>query len=90
MDMESCLFVRGLQKYIKAAKPQEYLFNGQPLANGAGGDFDNGYSQRGVMGSEAGSQAVSIQKKFMYIHYVTRMQLICSKMVWILSRSKTF
>jgi site-specific recombinase XerD len=39
---------RGLQKYIKAAKPQEYLFNGQPLANGAGGDFDNRYSQRGV------------------------------------------
>jgi hypothetical protein len=38
----------GLQKYIKAAKPQEYLFNGQPLANGAGGDFDNRYSQRGV------------------------------------------
>jgi hypothetical protein len=38
---------RGLQKYIKAAKPQEYLF-GQPLANGAGGDFDNRYSQRGV------------------------------------------
>jgi hypothetical protein len=47
---------RGLQKYIKAAKPQEYL-NGQPLANGAGGDFDNRYSQRGEMGSEAGSQS---------------------------------
>jgi hypothetical protein len=45
--MESCLFVR--EDYnIKAAKPQEYLFNGQPLANGAGGDFDNRYSQRGV------------------------------------------
>ena len=34
--------------YIEAEKPQNYLFNGQPLANGAGGDFDNRYSQRGV------------------------------------------
>jgi len=40
--------IRGLQKYIEAEKPQEYLFNGQPLTNGAGGDFDNRYSQRGV------------------------------------------
>ena len=40
--------IRGLKKYIEAEKPQEYLCNGQPLANGAGGDFDNRYSQRGV------------------------------------------
>ena len=40
--------IRGLKKYIEAEKPQEYLFNGQPLTNGAGGDFDNRYSQRGV------------------------------------------
>jgi hypothetical protein len=88
--MESCLFVR--EDYnIKAAKPQEYLFNGQPLANGAGGDFDNRYSQRGVKWAvKQVAKAVGILKKFMYIHYVTRMQLICSKMVWILSRSKTF
>lgn len=40
--------IRGLKKYIEAEKPQEYLFNGQPLPTGAGGDFDNRYSQRGV------------------------------------------
>lgn len=40
--------IRGLKKYIEAEKPQDYLFNGQPLSNGAGGDFDNRYSQRGV------------------------------------------
>lgn len=42
--------IRGLKKYIEAEKPQEYLFNGQPLPNGAGGDFDNRYSQRGCNG----------------------------------------
>lgn len=40
--------IRGLKKYIEAEKPQDYLFNGQPFPNGAGGDFDNRYSQRGV------------------------------------------
>ena len=39
--------IRGLKKYIEAEKPQEYLFNGQPIGR-AGGDFDNRYSQRGV------------------------------------------
>jgi hypothetical protein len=33
-----------ITKYIKAEKRQDYLFNGQPLANGTGGDFDNRYS----------------------------------------------
>jgi hypothetical protein len=32
-----------------------------------------------VQWGEAGNKAVGIQKKFMYIHYVKRMQLICSK-----------
>lgn len=40
--------IRGLKKYIEAEKPQDYLFNGQPFPNGAGGDFDNRYSQGGV------------------------------------------
>ena len=40
--------IRGLQKYIQSEKPQDYLFNGQPLPTGAGGDFDSRYSQRGV------------------------------------------
>ena len=39
--------IRGLVKYIKAEKPTEYLFNGQPNGR-AGGDFDSRYSQRGV------------------------------------------
>lgn len=39
--------IRGLKKYIEAEKPQEYLFNGQPILR-AGGDFDSRYSQRGV------------------------------------------
>jgi integrase/recombinase XerD len=40
--------IRGLKKYIEAEKPQDYLFNGQPLADRSGGDFDSRYSQRGV------------------------------------------
>nr|WP_207720193.1 tyrosine-type recombinase/integrase [Flavobacterium undicola] len=39
--------IRGLRKYIEAEKPQDYLFNGQPVGRG-GGDFDSRYSQRGV------------------------------------------
>lgn len=39
--------IRGLKTYIKAEKPQEWLFNGQPIER-AGGDFDSRYSQRGV------------------------------------------
>jgi integrase/recombinase XerD len=40
--------IRGLKAYINAEKPKDWLFNGQPLANRAGGDFDSRYSQRGV------------------------------------------
>jgi integrase/recombinase XerD len=39
--------IRGLQKYIAAEHPQEWLFNGSPNGRG-GGDFDSRYSQRGV------------------------------------------
>jgi site-specific recombinase XerD len=39
--------IRGLKTYIQAEKPQEYLFNGQPIGR-TGGDFDARYSQRGV------------------------------------------
>jgi hypothetical protein len=47
MDMEiACLCAR-ITKIHQSGKTPEYLF-GQPLANGAGGDFDNRYSQRGV------------------------------------------
>lgn len=40
--------IRGLRKYIEAENPTTWLFNGQPLDNGKGGDFDSGYSQKGV------------------------------------------
>ena len=39
--------IRGLQTYISAEKPKDWLFNGQPEER-SGGDFDNRYSQRGV------------------------------------------
>ena len=40
--------IRGLKSYIEVEKPIEWLFNGQPLPNRAGGDFDSRYSQKGV------------------------------------------
>jgi len=40
--------IRGLKKYISAEKPEDWLFNGQPLENRKGGDFDSRYSQKGV------------------------------------------
>jgi len=40
--------IRGLKQYINAEKPKDWLFNGQPMPNRAGGDFDSRYSQRGV------------------------------------------
>ena len=40
--------IRGLKSYIEAEKPTDWLFNGQPLPNRAGGDFDSRYSQKGV------------------------------------------
>lgn len=39
--------IRGLQSYIGAEHPKEFLFNGKPNGRG-GGDFDSRYSQRGV------------------------------------------
>jgi hypothetical protein len=42
MDMEGCLFVREDYKNTSKRQNPKVFFNGQPLANGAGGDFDNG------------------------------------------------
>jgi len=39
--------IRGIQKYIAAEHPKDYLFHGQPTER-SGGDFDSRYSQRGV------------------------------------------
>jgi site-specific recombinase XerD len=42
--------IRGLQKYIAAERPVDWLFNGQPSGyqGRAGGDFDSRYSNRGI------------------------------------------
>lgn len=40
--------IRGLKQYIDAERPDEWLFNGQPMENRKGGDFDSRYSQKGV------------------------------------------
>lgn len=60
--------IRGLKKYIGAEKPQDYLFNGQPLANGAGGDFDNRYSQRGVQWAVKQVAKAAGIKKEVHVH----------------------
>lgn len=40
--------IRGLKQYIDAERPEEWIFNGQPMENRKGGDFDSRYSQKGV------------------------------------------
>lgn len=40
--------IRGLKAYISAENPNDWLFNGQPVENRKGGDFDSRYSQKGV------------------------------------------
>ena len=40
--------IRGLKQYIDAERSDEWLFNGQPMENRKGGDFDSRYSQKGV------------------------------------------
>lgn len=40
--------IRGLKAYLEAEQPKDWIFNGQPLPDRAGGDFDSRYSQRGV------------------------------------------
>ena len=44
----SAHLIRGLKSYLDAEKPNDWIFNGQPFPNRAGGDFDSRYSQRGV------------------------------------------
>ena len=54
--------VRGLEKYIQAESPQDWLFNGKPEGR-AGGDFDSRYSQRGVQWAvKQARKAAGIQK----------------------------
>lgn len=55
--------IRGLKAYIQTEKPQQYLFNGQPIGR-AGGDFDSRYSQRGVQWAiKQAAKAAKIQKE---------------------------
>jgi hypothetical protein len=70
-DMEGCLFVREVTKIRqKDGKPKEYFSAGQPLANGLEVILIILFPTWREMGSEAGSQAVSILKEFMYIHTI--------------------
>lgn len=39
--------IRGLKSYLEAEKPEQWIFNGQPIER-SGGDFDSRYSQKGV------------------------------------------
>ena len=39
--------IRGIKKYLQTEKPQDWLFNGQPIGQ-KGGDFGIQYSQRGI------------------------------------------
>jgi site-specific recombinase XerD len=60
--------IRGLKKYIEAEKPQDWIFNGKPLANRAGGDFDSRYSQRGVQWAIKQASALAGIKKEVCVH----------------------
>lgn len=44
----SAHLIRGIKLYLEAEHPDDWLFNGQPMANRKGGDFDSRYSQKGV------------------------------------------
>lgn len=55
--------IRGLKLYIDTERPAEWLFNGQPLENRKGGDFDSRYSQKGVQWAvKSAAQKASILK----------------------------
>ena len=60
--------IRGLKKYIEAEKPQDWIFNGKPLPNSAGGDFDSRYSQRGVQWVIKQASALAGIKKEVCVH----------------------
>lgn len=60
--------IRGLKKYIEAEKPQDWIFNGKPLPNRAGGDFDSRYSQRGVQWAIKQASALAGIKKEVCVH----------------------
>ncbi|MBK6978893.1 MAG: tyrosine-type recombinase/integrase [Cytophagaceae bacterium] len=60
--------IRGLKKYISAEKPEDWLFNGQPLENRKGGDFDSRYSQKGVQWAVAQAAKKADISKHVNVH----------------------
>jgi integrase/recombinase XerD len=60
--------IRGLKTYLEAEKPKDWIFNGQPLPNRAGGDFDSRYSQRGVQWAIKQACALAGIKKEVCVH----------------------
>lgn len=60
--------IRGLKAYLEAEKPKDWIFNGQPLPNRAGGDFDSRYSQRGVQWAIKQASALAGIKKQVCVH----------------------
>ena len=63
----SPILIRGLQLYIGAENPEEYLFNGKPEGR-AGGDFDGRYSQRGVQWAVKEAKKAAGITKEMTVH----------------------
>lgn len=60
--------IRGLRVYLEAEKPKDWIFNGQPMSNRAGGDFDSRYSQRGVQWAiKQAAKTTGIQKE-VHVH----------------------
>jgi hypothetical protein len=72
----------GTQKIHRSRKTSRLSFNGQPLPTGAGGDFDNRYSQRGVQWAvKQVAKAAGIIKE---VHTTTALLChICWKTAWI-------
>lgn len=59
--------IRGLKTYLEAEKPEDWLFNGQPLER-MGGDFDSRYSQRGVQWAVKQSARAAGILKEVHVH----------------------
>jgi site-specific recombinase XerD len=60
--------IRGLKEYIDAERPDVWLFNGQPMENRKGGDFDSRYSQKGVQWAVSSASKKSDIIKHVKVH----------------------
>jgi len=59
--------IRGIKSYLEAEKPEQWIFNGQPIER-AGGDFDSRYSQKGVQWAVKQSAKSAGIKKEVHVH----------------------